>query len=255
MEWFKHDTDSINNEDISDAEDLFGDAGYAVFFKMLEIYGRKFNKTNAEGYLSISLAFVKRKLRKSSTKAQQLLNFYKKRETIDWDFDPSDDSKILFKVLNFIERSSNWTKRTYVAPTEAPTEAPPFCRNTEEEVEEEVEEDLKKELGDEDLPFEIPENQTQAFSKEFISNASTLKLKDEIKDMAFEAKKIFPNVYKWIQKYKNKNVNQRSIVLALMRLNLKSQGGTIDNPWSYCTQIVEIENGNFNEADHEANRI
>ncbi len=146
MEWFKHDTDSVNNEDISDAEDLFGDAGYSVFFKMLEIYGRKFNKTNDEGFLSISLTFVRRKLRKSSTKAQQILNFYQKRKRFVWKADPTDSSKILFKVVDFIERSSNWTKRQYKTPTEAPTEAPLKKRHTEEETKKKKEKDIKKHI-------------------------------------------------------------------------------------------------------------
>ena len=241
MRWFKHDTDSINNEDISDAEDEFGDAGYSVFFKMLELYGRKYSKIDSDGFLSISSTFVRRKLRKSSTKVQQILNFYQKRKRFVWKPDPEDKAKILFKDLNFKTKLSNWTQRQEDPPTEAPTEAPTASRTIEGEGE--VDKDLKDKA-----PPPVP------LTKETIEDISTLKLKDEIKDQSKLVEGIFPGVYKWMQKLKNKNVNPRAIVLALMRLNLKSQGETIDNPWGYCNKIVKIENGNFNEADHRANR-
>ena len=109
MKWFQHNTDSYNDPDISDAEDIFGDAGYAVFFKILEIYGREFNSIDSDGFLKISLTFVRRKLRKSSTKVQQILNFYQTKKRISFKTDGDD---LLIKVPKFLKKSSNWTKRT-----------------------------------------------------------------------------------------------------------------------------------------------
>ena len=108
MKWFQHSVDSYNDPDISDAEDLFGDAGYSVFFKVLEIYGREYNHTDNDGFLRISLTFIRRKLRKSSTKVQQILNFYQTKKRIFFKIDNKD---ILIKIPKYIRLSDNWTKR------------------------------------------------------------------------------------------------------------------------------------------------
>ena len=142
MDWFQHSTGSHDDPDISDAEDRFGDAGYNVFFKILELYGREFNSVNVEGFLSISLTFVRRKLRKSSTKVQQILNFYQERKRI---FFKIEGDFIFIKIPKFLELSSNWTKRTFKKDGE-PTEV--LCSSsvvpTAKEKEEEKEKKRKK---------------------------------------------------------------------------------------------------------------
>ena len=108
MKWFQHSTDSHDDPDISDAEDQFGDAGYNIFFKILEIYGREFNQLNSDGWLRISRTFLRRKLRKSWTKVEVLLNFYQERQRIYYKIDGLFVNLI---IPRFIEISSNWMKR------------------------------------------------------------------------------------------------------------------------------------------------
>jgi len=55
MEWLKHSTSSHDDPDISDAMDEFGDAGYTVFFIILEIYGQEFNHANIDGWITCRL--------------------------------------------------------------------------------------------------------------------------------------------------------------------------------------------------------
>ena len=100
MKWFQHSTDSHDDPDISDAEDLFRDTGYSVFFKTLEIYGREFNSINGEGWLNLSVTFFRRKLRKSFTKVEQVLNFYQERGRI---FYKIEGGTISIKVPKFPE--------------------------------------------------------------------------------------------------------------------------------------------------------
>ncbi len=142
MKWYQHSTDSHDDPDIADALDEFGDAGYSVFFIILEIYGREFNHLN-DGWLTVSQTFLRRKLRKSWTKAEQILNFYQTKNRI---FYETDGNEVRINVPNFIDKASNWTKRPKqdkrASPTEAPTEAP----TAREEEEEEEEEKKKKEL-------------------------------------------------------------------------------------------------------------
>jgi len=124
MDWFQHNTTSIDDPDILEAEDLFGDAGYSVFFKLLEIYGAEFNHL-VGGNLTISVRVLQRKLRKRWGKVEKILNFYQLKRRI---FFTLDENYLIFKVPKFIEKASNWTKRTHKEeeppPTEVPTEAP-----------------------------------------------------------------------------------------------------------------------------------
>ncbi len=121
MKWFQHSTDSHDDPDISDAEDLFRDAGYNIFFKTLEIYGREFNSINNDGWLSISVTFFRRKLRKSATKVEQVLNFYQQRGRILYKI---EGETISIKVPKFLKQSDNWTKRN---PKEKDTK---LCSNS-----------------------------------------------------------------------------------------------------------------------------
>ena len=108
MRWFKHRTGSHDDPDISDAWDEFGDFGYVGFFVILEIYGDEFNHINDDGFITISRTFLRRKLRKSWTKVEQLLNFYLKCGRI---LSKNDGNKIMLNIPNFIELSDNWTGR------------------------------------------------------------------------------------------------------------------------------------------------
>ena len=121
MKWFQHSTDSHDDPDISDAEDLFRDVGYSVFFKTLEIYGREFNSINGEGWLHVSVTFFRRKLRKSVTKVEQVLNFYQTRGRI---FYKIEGETISLKIPKFLDKADNWTRRN---PKE---ESPKLCSNS-----------------------------------------------------------------------------------------------------------------------------
>lgn len=119
MEWFKHSTGSHDDPDISDAWDELGDFGYVGFFVILEIYAQEFSHRNTEDFITISRTFLRRKLRKSWTKVELLLNFFSKKNRIISFF---DNDKINIKVPKFIEVASNWSKRqTTELPTEVPT--------------------------------------------------------------------------------------------------------------------------------------
>lgn len=142
MKWFQHSVDSHDDPDISDAEDLFGDAGYNVFFKILELYGREFNNLDEGGNLNISQAFVRRKLRKSWTKVEQILNFYQEKKRI---FISVNGSNISLRIPQFIEIASNWTKRP--KKENKPDLCSPSVAPTAKEVEVEVEEKrIKKKI-------------------------------------------------------------------------------------------------------------
>ncbi len=121
MEWFKHKTASLDDPDICDFMDEFGDAGYVMFFGLLEIYGREFNKLDDSGFLTLNLNYISRKLRKTSAKTASFLRHGAtlKRFTLK-DFN-GKPKMVTFKISGFLDIASNWTKRQHRRPTEVPT--------------------------------------------------------------------------------------------------------------------------------------
>lgn len=140
MQWFKHKTSSHDDPHISECEDIYGDAGYTIFFKLLEIYGQEFRHLE-DGWLDVSQTFVRRKLRKSWTKVEQVLNFYQEKNRICF---TSDYGRLRYKVPGFIELASNWTSRKEPKPTEAPTEAPTAIEQTKKKKEKKTKEQPPK---------------------------------------------------------------------------------------------------------------
>jgi len=133
MQWFKHQTNASSDPIIDEAEDKFGDAGYCIYFKILEIYGAEFGSLSG-GVLIISKSFVRRKLRKSWVKVEKVLRFYQENAKLSYEI---VESRVHIRIPKFIEISSNWTKRQDTQPTEAPTEAPTAREVDKNRIEEE----------------------------------------------------------------------------------------------------------------------
>jgi hypothetical protein len=118
MDWFKHKTCSHEDPDISDAWDVFGDAGPVVFWTILEVFGKEFSHLKDE-WLTLSIPYFERKLRRKWKKSEKILEFFEKRERIYFKKTVSD---ISITIPKFIAISSNWTVRPKDKPTEVTTE-------------------------------------------------------------------------------------------------------------------------------------
>lgn len=81
MKWYKHITDSLDDPDIYDACELFGPAGYLVFFRTLEVMGREFDVQNP-GVNTFSVAFLKKKYPLSWRNTSRILQFYHEKKRI-----------------------------------------------------------------------------------------------------------------------------------------------------------------------------
>lgn len=92
-------------------------------------------------------------------------------------------------------------------------------------------------------------------SKEEISESSIPKLRSDIKKLCDELynKKIFPKAHAWANSMLKYKANERAVIHTLVRCYVKSQAGGFDEkgPWGYCTKIIQVENGNFNERDYK----
>lgn len=91
MKWFKHISDSGDDQDIDDAVALFGPDGYYVFFRTLEIMAREF-KIDSPGRNSFTKTFFFKKFRSSGRKVTKVLTFYNQRERIF--FSVSDEGRL-----------------------------------------------------------------------------------------------------------------------------------------------------------------
>jgi hypothetical protein len=61
--------------------------------------------------------------------------------------------------------------------------------------------------------------------------------------------KIFPLAIKFKNSMLKENKNIRAILHTLSRCYLKKEFSA--GAWAYCKKIIDIENGNYNEADYQ----
>lgn len=115
--------------------DEFGDAGYVMFFGLLEMYGCEYSKTDDNGFSTVPFSLVRRKLRKNRRMVERFLDYCQNSLSKPRFIYSSNGNSLTYRVPKFIKMSSNWTKRQEGKPTEAPTEAPTAIEvETEEEV-------------------------------------------------------------------------------------------------------------------------
>ena len=234
MKWFQHSTDSHDDPDISDAEDMFGDAGYTVFFKMLEIYGREFNHL-VDGKLTISQTFLRRKLRKRWTKVEQILNFYQTKGRI---FLETNGSEVSIFIPKFIDIASNWSKRPKRKKSNY------LCRPSVVPTAKETETEKEKEESFTNV------KQAKLVSKEKKSGHYSDLIADSlVEDIDAVCKKIKRknfNPYQFVQKAVN---SHPKAILYVLEQIAKDRQGVIKTPWAYANKILQVQNGNFNERD------
>jgi hypothetical protein len=120
MEWFKHKTNAHDDPVISSAWEKFGDAGYVVWFVLLELYASNYNSKNPEAGLRINRKVLARKFRKRSTTSELLLNFFSTSGKLTL---TKVEEDYIIQIPKFTEILSNWSRRK-TTPTEAPTEGP-----------------------------------------------------------------------------------------------------------------------------------
>lgn len=122
MKWFKHISDSLDDPFIFDLMAEHGDAGYVIFFGILEIYAREFHPE--DGWkLEISWNYLRTKLHR--TRNKQIENILRSIQVKNkWEIVLTDNDVSIF-IPKFKELLDDWTKRkvskktkNYVVATE-----------------------------------------------------------------------------------------------------------------------------------------
>ena len=100
-----------------------------------------------------------------------------------------------------------------------------------------------------DAPFQIP-NQEQ------ITASSLPKVEQDIikiSDLLYKSK-LFAKSHAFANKMLKEHKNPRAVLHTLTRCYARAKMQPFENdnvaPWAYCTKIMQVENGNFNERDH-----
>jgi hypothetical protein len=246
MKWFKHLVDSGDDPDIDDAINVFGPAGYYIFFRILEIMSREFDIKNP-GMNTFSVLYLKRKLRCSWKRTLSVLRFYQEKKRIF--FELSDDGrldKIKLNCPKLKELTDEYTRKQ-IANLSGHT-PDPCPKNIHIEAEAEAEADLKQTTG---VPVaDQSEPKTETPSKLFYLNQTPetpaiLSLCDAITEL--DKKKSF-NVFQWVQFWTNQNAHPGAILKTLKSLK-KAWPVRTGKPWAYVDATIRTVNGNFNERE------
>lgn len=92
-------------------------------------------------------------------------------------------------------------------------------------------------------------------TKDELENGSPILIKQTIKDMTEKLynEKIFPKVHVFKNMMVKDGKNDSAILHVLSRCYLKGSTDKFDSkgPWGYCVAIMKVENGNYNERDHQ----
>lgn len=143
MKWYKHFTDSLSDPFIEELMDNFSHAGYVAWFGLIEIICKE-NGNKLTGKLEISPTYLKRKLRISSAKLQQIFDFCSTNNKLLFDF---SKEKWSFDFPKVAEIKDNYTKDLQVTSKK-------LSKHKEVEVEVEVKVEVEKKEGKPVFSFE-----------------------------------------------------------------------------------------------------
>ena len=119
IKWFKHISDALDDPFICALMDKYGHAGYVAWFGLIEIIAKE-SGTDLTGELDISPIYLKRKLRISRAKLQQIFNFCDTFGKLSF-----NNSKDLwhFDFPKMLELKDNYTKDLQVTSKKLSLEA------------------------------------------------------------------------------------------------------------------------------------
>lgn len=167
MKWFKHFSDALDDPFIQELLDEFKHSGYVAWFGLLEIIANE-NGNKLTGKLSVKPKYLKRKMRISITKLEEIYNF-----CASFVEEKSNKSERKVKLL-FNKSEEKWNfecpkllelKDNYLKDLQAPNKKP----SNHKEVERRVKKNSKKE------DIYKPENVSNQTWEDFLTHRKTLK--------------------------------------------------------------------------------
>ena len=110
MKWFKHFSDAHNDPDLVVARDKFGDAAWVIYWTILEMYAKEFDKASAEngGKLLLSWSDFRLKTRYKAKSIQNVIGFYQRKSKmkVEW-----EGEYMVVQIPRFIELADDYTRK------------------------------------------------------------------------------------------------------------------------------------------------
>jgi len=242
MKWFKHFSGALNDDLIFEAIHLFGSDAYLVFFGTLEIMSDEFD-IYSPGKNRLLIKKLTKNFQLSRQKVIKILQHFDqkakekryKNKSFSIKFE-KDYITINSEILKNI--CDHYTEKQLRKVRTESVQSPDIVCPIEAEVEAEVEAET--------TAFK---KQTLKFDKEILKNASSKKIKEDINTLceALYTSEKFKGSFAFVNTMLKEKKNPRAILHTLTRIMAEPQK---DHPWAYCKKIIEVENGNYNEADY-----
>jgi len=243
LKWFKHLTASGEDPDILEAMELFGDYGYVVFFRTLEIMGREFN-IKKPGFNDFSMRFLSKKYTKSWKKTEKVLLFFQKKK------------RIFFKKYRR-KNGRRYQERVML-------NCPKLRVLCDEYADKRLKGRMKK---NRDRSRDIRKakigsnrNRTQKQKKTIIKTNPPVGGLDFIDKAILKAETIRDfseklnkkiNIYAWINFALNMGGHPQAILDSMDALiNQWAKNANVNKPWAYLNATFKVKNGNYWEDHH-----
>jgi hypothetical protein len=112
MKWYKHLVDSGDDPDIRDSMTLFGEAGYYIFFRTLEVLSREFDENNP-GTSTFSLQYFSSRFYKTNWRTlSKVLQFFQDRDRFNIQFSENKHFKeITVKCVKLKDLCDEYTQK------------------------------------------------------------------------------------------------------------------------------------------------
>ena len=240
MKWFKHFTGSLNDDLIFEAMHIFGSDAVVVFFGTLDILADEFDIYNP-GESRILIKKLTQYFQLSRQKTTKILKHFdqkaKEKRYKNKSFCVKfENDYVVIRCQKLKEICDTYTEKQL---RKVRTKSGQDTNNgspIEAEVEAEVEVTAFK-------------KQQIKFDKDVLKNASTKKIKEDIElvcEKIYQSGK-FRSCHAFVNSMLKEKKNPRAILHTMTRILAEPQK---EHPWAYCKKIIEVENGNYNEADY-----
>jgi hypothetical protein len=172
MKWFKHLSGSLNNSTISESIELFGPAGYLVFFGILEMISDEFDPLKP-GKIILRMKKITRNLQLSRQKTVRILSFFDQKAKNNPNkyvgfFVEVDGDTVSINCPRLKELSDEYTQKQLKTLSGVNPDSVGSKSRIEEEVDKDIDINKKERVVKKDkeefvLPDWIPEETWQAY--------------------------------------------------------------------------------------------
>lgn len=257
MKWFKHLSNSANDNLIFEAVEKFGGDGYMVFFVVMEILADELDIYNP-GICKISIKKLRKNCQISRKKLTKILHFFdeKSRKNVHLEIGfivEFNTDHIIVRCKKFKKLCDDYTRKKLATIEAEKSEQSPDTRRTPvTETETEAEADKSnitgggQKNGRAGLYFK--DKIMGGYAHEIIKRCEKVDLLNCENDKSF-------NVWVCVQEKINKNAHPMALIEMLDMLI--ARWPDVVSPWPYSGSIFELKNGNYWESEHikQANKF